>query len=68
MTLPDERYRALIYSREFMRDLLDPKKTPGVPKLVRQRAYRCLKHYPNKWEYKILGLDLSTVENKEDSE
>ena len=45
MTLPDERYRAIRYAREFLRDLLDPKKTPKVPRKVRQQAYAVLKHY-----------------------
>jgi len=46
MTLPDERYRAVEYAREFLQDLLDPKKTPKVPRAIRQRAGRCLRHYP----------------------
>jgi len=46
MTLPDERYRAVAYTRDFLSDLLDPKKTPKVPRAIRQRAYRCLRHYP----------------------
>ena len=29
-----------------MRDLLDPRKTPKVPKEVRRRAYDVLRHYP----------------------
>jgi hypothetical protein len=46
MTLPDERLRSVRYAREFLRDLLDPKKTPRVSKEIRQRAYRVLKHFP----------------------
>lgn len=46
MTLPDERYRALVNTREFLRSLLDPKKTPRVPKAIRKEAYYRLKHYP----------------------
>ncbi len=48
MTLPDERYRAVRATREFLVDLLDPKKTPKVPRAIRDRAGRCLRHYP--WE------------------
>jgi hypothetical protein len=51
MTLPDERYRAINRARDFLRDLLDPKKTPKVPKKVRQRAYYALKHFP--WEMHV---------------
>jgi hypothetical protein len=48
MTLPNERYRSIENTRNFLQDLLDPKKTPRVPKEVRTRAYWCLRHYP--WE------------------
>ena len=50
MTLPDERYRAVIKTEEFLRDLCDPKKTPRVPKDIRQTARWCLRHYPNTWD------------------
>jgi hypothetical protein len=46
MTMPYERYRAIHNTREFLMDLLDPRKTPRVPKPVRQAAARCLRHYP----------------------
>jgi hypothetical protein len=46
MTLPDERFQAVANVREFIYDLLDPKKTPRVPKAVRVRARGLLKHYP----------------------
>ena len=51
MTLPDERSRSIAHAREFLRDLLDPKKTPKVPRYVRDRASRCLKHFP--WDLHI---------------
>lgn len=50
MTLPDERTRALLWAKEFLQDLLDPKKTPRVPLAVRRRARSVLKHYPYKSE------------------
>jgi hypothetical protein len=46
MTLPDERYRALKWAEELMKDLLDPTKTPRVPKTVRAQARAVLRHYP----------------------
>lgn len=46
MTIPTERYYALIKTREFLRALLDPKQTPKVPKSIRSQAYSCLRHYP----------------------
>ena len=50
MTLPDERYRAVKWAREFMYELLDPKKTPGIPSLVRDQARAVLRHYPSDWD------------------
>jgi len=50
MTLPDERYRAVKMARELLYDLCDPKKTPGVPKIIRDRARGVLRHYPGDWE------------------
>jgi hypothetical protein len=47
MTLPDERYRAVKFARNFLYDLMDPKKTPGVPKAVREQARSVLRHYPD---------------------
>jgi len=49
MTLPDERYRALKWAEQFMQDLMDPARTPRVPKAVRQQARSILKHYPGSY-------------------
>lgn len=45
-------------------DLLDPKKTPRVPKEVRQRAASCLRHYPSR--YNMTYIDESFEELKDD--
>ena len=50
MTLPDERYRAVLAAERFLADLLDSKKTPRVPAEIRQRARSVLRHYPSKWD------------------
>lgn len=50
MTLPDERFRAVIAASNLLHDLLDSKKTPRVPKAVRQRALGVLRHYPSYWD------------------
>lgn len=47
MTLPDERYRSLVQTEQFLSDLLDTQETPRVPKYIRQRAWSLLKHWPN---------------------
>lgn len=46
MTVPLERSRSLKNARNFLYSLLDPKKTPRVPKDVREQAYHCLRHFP----------------------
>jgi hypothetical protein len=46
MTLPEEEARAVDAVRQFLFELLDPKLTPRVPKGIRQRSRRLLKHYP----------------------
>ena len=50
MTLPDERYRAVTWARNFLYDLCDPKKSPGVPKKIRDQARSILRHYPSDWD------------------
>lgn len=47
MTLPDERYRSLIWADRLLKDLCDSSKTPRVPKAIRQRARDCLRHWPD---------------------
>jgi len=32
-----------------MYELMDPKKTPGVPKSIRDQARSVLRHYPDDW-------------------
>lgn len=54
MTLPDERTRAVVNTRKFLRALLDPKKTPRIPRKIRKEAYYLLKHYPNNFDFLIL--------------
>jgi len=54
MSLPDEKYRSINNAREFLRSLLDPKKTPRVPKKIRKEAYYALRHFP--WEMDIERL------------
>jgi hypothetical protein len=49
MTLPDERYRAVVQTEKFLVELLS---TPRIPKAIKDRARGCLRHYPNEWEMK----------------
>lgn len=53
MTVPDERSRALVYTRAFLQDLRDPRVTPRVPKKVRDTASWLLRHYPEPYVIEI---------------
>jgi len=61
MTLPDERYRAVKYAREFLRSLLDPKKTPKVPRDIRRQASAVLRHFPADFEMNEVSKKCSDV-------
>jgi hypothetical protein len=53
MTLPDKRYRAVVQTKKFLIDLCSPKRTPRVPKDIRQLANSLLRHYPSDWDMTI---------------
>lgn len=55
MTLPDERYRAIMLAKSFCEDLLDSRKTPRVPKQIRQRALGVLRHFPEEYYLSMLA-------------
>jgi hypothetical protein len=55
MTLPDERYRAILYAKSLCEDLLDSKKTPRVPKEIRRRALGVLRHFPEDYYLSMLA-------------
>jgi hypothetical protein len=47
MTLPDERYRAVVQTGKFLKEILA---TPRVPKSIKDGARYCLRHYPSDWD------------------
>ena len=49
MTLPYEQYNAIVNTRTFLLDLMDPQKTK-VPLAIRKEARRLLKHFPSEYE------------------
>ena len=59
MTVPVERTNAVIYTEAFLRDLINPKVTPRIPKAIREQAYRLLRHYPSHY-------DMDVIANRED--
>lgn len=46
MTTRDERDAAVYRAGEFLFSLLDPKRTPRVPREIRDQAGMVLRHYP----------------------
>jgi len=50
MTLPDERYRAVVQTQRFLLEILT---TPRVPKEIKEQARRCLRHYPSEYDMQI---------------
>lgn len=47
MTLPDERYRAVLQTERFLKEILS---TPRVPKAIKDGARHCLRHYPSEYD------------------
>jgi hypothetical protein len=49
MTLPDERYRAVQWTAQFLQRLAGGD-IPRIPKAVREEARSLLRHYPGAWD------------------
>jgi len=58
MTLPDERYRSLVQTKNFLLDLLNRQKTPHVPKIIRQRAHSLLRHWPDDYHLELMTEEM----------
>jgi hypothetical protein len=58
MTLPDERYRSLIQTKNFLMELLSTQKTPRVPKIIRQRAHSLLRHWPDNYHLELMTEEM----------
>ena len=52
MTLPDERYRAVVWAGRFLQSLCYSSETPRVPLKIRQEARSILRHFPSEWDMK----------------
>lgn len=55
MTLPFERTNAVKRTERFLMDLLDPKKTPRIPKQIRREAGSLLKHFPSRFDMEVVS-------------
>jgi hypothetical protein len=58
MTLPDERYRAVVQTKKFLEELLA---TPRIPKKIKDDARWCLRHYPNEWDMQIVAREVPAI-------
>ena len=67
MTLPDERYRAVVQTQKFLLEILS---TPRVPKAIKDGARYCLRHYPSEYDMKKVSQTSADVfaERMEDVE
>jgi hypothetical protein len=54
MTLPIERTRAVMQTKQFLIDLLITSKTPRVPRRIREQAYNLLRHYPGIHDFEMV--------------
>lgn len=58
MTLPDERYRSLVQTRQFLIELMHPQTTPRVPKIIRQQARSLLRHWPDMYHLELMTKEM----------
>jgi hypothetical protein len=62
MTLPDERYRAVLWASRFLGEVAhDKKKYPRIPKEVRREAFSILRHYPSDWDMQRTAMQVPEV-------
>jgi hypothetical protein len=48
MTLPDERYRAVMETRKFLESIIHTRS--GLSKDMKEQARWCLRHYPSEYD------------------
>jgi len=62
MTLPDERYRAVMWAKRFLESLsYDRTNYPRVPLKVRNEARSILRHYPSQWDMENAAHDAPDI-------
>jgi hypothetical protein len=50
VTIPYERTRAVVATKDFLQALQDPKQTPRVPAKIRYWAKTLQRHYPEAYQ------------------
>ena len=58
MTLPDERYRAVVQTEKFLKEILS---TPRVPRSIKDRARAMLRHYPSNRDMQLAAKSAPNV-------
>ena len=57
MTLPDERYRAVMWAKSFLQALAyDKTQYPRMPNDVRRKAQSILRHFPSEYDMQIAAF------------
>lgn len=53
MTLPDERYRAVMWAKKFLEGVAyDRERYPRISRAVRGEAHSILRHFPSEYDMK----------------
>lgn len=51
MTLPDERYRSVMWAKRFLESVAyDKTNYPRISKAIRGEAHSILRHFPSEWD------------------
>ena len=54
MTLPDERFKAVLMAKNLLEDIAyNSKENVRVPKTFRARAHTVLRHFPDEWDLRV---------------
>mgnify|MGYP003345590042 CR=1 FL=1 len=61
MTLPDERYRAVQRTKQFLIDLCSSQRTPRVPTHIREQANALLRHYPSDYDMHLASMSAPDI-------
>jgi len=61
MTLPDERYSAVVQTAKFLHSLCYSSEIKRVPLAIRQEARRLLRHYPSEWDMRIVAEEMPSI-------
>ena len=52
MTMPSERTRAVLQTKEFLKEL---SRNTDVPEAIKLEAWRLLRHYPDKFHLQVVA-------------